>query len=83
MGNQQYTASGLNFINCQTALQIHWDWGWTIQNVIIINVQTGVTIVGGAGGVRVPHLTLYWLKLTKGVFINSLLVLAKEWVRLY
>lgn len=52
MGNQQYTSSGMYFLNCKNALQLHWDWGWTIQNVVISNAKTGVTIVGGAGGVR-------------------------------
>ena len=27
-GNQQFTATRLRFINCNTAVQIIWDWGW-------------------------------------------------------
>ncbi|KAK4441988.1 pectate lyase superfamily protein-domain-containing protein [Podospora aff. communis PSN243] len=50
MGNQQCTSSGLYFSKAETALQIHWDWGWTMQNVVIDECSTGVTIVGGAGG---------------------------------
>ncbi|CAK7221307.1 hypothetical protein SBRCBS47491_004483 [Sporothrix bragantina] len=50
MGNQQFTASGLLFYNCITGLQISWDWGWTMQNLNFVNAQTGVIIVGGAGG---------------------------------
>ncbi len=51
MGNQQYALSGLYFSNVKNALQLHWDWGWTIQNIVIDNADTGVTIVRGAGGV--------------------------------
>jgi hypothetical protein len=51
MGNQQFTASGLYFEEAETAIQIHWDWGWTMQNIVVDNCNTGLTIVGGAGGV--------------------------------
>ncbi|KAH7305819.1 pectate lyase superfamily protein-domain-containing protein, partial [Stachybotrys elegans] len=50
MGNQQFTASGLYFQDAETAIQIHWDWGWTMQNIVVVNCQTGISIVGGAGG---------------------------------
>ena len=51
MGNQQFTASGLYFEEAETAIQIHWDWGWTMQNIVVDNCKVGFTIVGGAGGV--------------------------------
>lgn len=51
MGNQQFTASGLYFQDAETAIQIHWDWGWTMQNIVVDNCETGIIIVGGAGGV--------------------------------
>ncbi|KAL9573915.1 hypothetical protein ACKAV7_001947 [Fusarium commune] len=50
MGNQQFTASGLYFEEAETAIQIHWDWGWIMQNIVVDNCKTGLTIVGGAGG---------------------------------
>lgn len=53
MGNQQYTSSGMYFSKCANALQLHWDWGWTIQNIVIDQADAGVTIVGGAGGVLI------------------------------
>ncbi|KMU92585.1 exo-beta-1,3-glucanase Exg0 [Coccidioides immitis H538.4] len=34
-GNQQFTTSHLASVNCKTALQVHWDWAWTMQDVII------------------------------------------------
>ncbi|KAL4861530.1 pectate lyase superfamily protein-domain-containing protein [Aspergillus spectabilis] len=49
-GNQQSTTSHLVFVNCNTALQIHWDWAWTMQDVVIKPCTTGITIIGGAGG---------------------------------
>jgi hypothetical protein len=51
MGNQQFTGSGLYFNDAETAIQIHWDWGWTLQDIVVDNCDTGITIVGGAGGV--------------------------------
>ncbi|KAH8753311.1 pectin lyase fold/virulence factor [Diaporthe sp. PMI_573] len=50
MGNQQFTASGLYFQAAQMAIQIHWDWGWTMQNIFIDSCDTGIAVVGGAGG---------------------------------
>ncbi|KAL6234521.1 hypothetical protein BDW75DRAFT_241027 [Aspergillus navahoensis] len=49
-GNQQFTTSHLVFVNCNTALQIHWDWAWTMQDIVIESCNTGIIIVGGAGG---------------------------------
>ncbi|KAL4769204.1 pectate lyase superfamily protein-domain-containing protein [Aspergillus nidulans var. acristatus] len=31
----QFTTSHLVFVNCNTALQIHWDWAWTMQDIVI------------------------------------------------
>ncbi|KAB8225907.1 pectin lyase-like protein [Aspergillus novoparasiticus] len=50
LGNQQFTTSHLAFVNCNSALQIHWDWAWTMHDVIIESCNQGVVIVGGAGG---------------------------------
>ena len=33
IGSQQYTARGLAFTNCVTAVEGIWDWGWTWQDV--------------------------------------------------
>ncbi|KAH7354209.1 pectate lyase superfamily protein-domain-containing protein [Plectosphaerella cucumerina] len=52
MGNQQFTASGLYFQDAKTAIQIHWDWGWTMQNILIDSCDTGIAVVGGAGGAQ-------------------------------
>jgi hypothetical protein len=58
MGNQQFTSTGLYFDSCKTAMQIHWDWGWSMQNVVIENCPTGIAIISGAGGVSVPSLAI-------------------------
>ncbi|GLA96386.1 hypothetical protein AtubIFM57143_003851 [Aspergillus tubingensis] len=49
-GNQQFTTSHLVFVNCKTALQVHWDWAWTMQDVVIESCGTGILLTGGAGG---------------------------------
>jgi hypothetical protein len=38
-------------MNCKTALQIHWDWAWTMQDVVITNCTNGIVIVGGVSSV--------------------------------
>ncbi|KAL5043632.1 pectate lyase superfamily protein-domain-containing protein [Aspergillus fruticulosus] len=39
-GNQQFTTSHLVFVNCNTALQVHWDWAWTMQDIVIESCET-------------------------------------------
>lgn len=46
-GNQQFTTSEVTFINAKNAFQVHWDWAWTMQDVIIENCVNGLVIVGG------------------------------------
>ncbi|MAD87366.1 MAG: hypothetical protein CL912_30780 [Deltaproteobacteria bacterium] len=46
-GNQQFTTSQLVFVQCATALQVHWDWAWTMQDFIIESCQRGLVVVGG------------------------------------
>lgn len=47
LGNQQFTISHFIFVNCVTALQIHWDWGFTMQDIVIENCGTGILVIGG------------------------------------
>ncbi|KAH7309114.1 LysM domain protein [Stachybotrys elegans] len=49
-GNQQFTTSHLVFSGCKTAVQVHWDWAWTMQDFIIESCTTGLVVTGGAGG---------------------------------
>lgn len=35
LGNQQFTTSKLVFVNCKTAVQVHWDWAWSMQAVYL------------------------------------------------
>jgi len=51
-GNQQFTTSHLVFVNCQTALQVHWDWAWTMQDIVIESCGEGIVIVGGVSLIR-------------------------------
>ena len=46
-GNQQFTTSQLVFMQCNTALEVHWDWAWTMQDYVVESCQNGLTIVGG------------------------------------
>ncbi|EEU38415.1 uncharacterized protein NECHADRAFT_106587 [Fusarium vanettenii 77-13-4] len=74
MGNQQFTASGLYFEEAETAIQIHWDWGWTMQNIVVDNCKIGFTIVGGAGGIGSLHMTdlrMHYVKVAVSTSIMS------------
>lgn len=52
LGNQQFTTSQLVFVNCKTAVQVHWDWAWTMQDVVIESCGSGIVVTGGAGGLE-------------------------------
>ncbi|KAH9223997.1 pectate lyase superfamily protein-domain-containing protein [Leptodontidium sp. 2 PMI_412] len=45
VGNQQFSVRNLKFSNHQTsAIQIHWDWGWTWKGVDISNCPVAITL---------------------------------------
>ncbi|GAW26432.1 putative exo-beta- -glucanase [Rosellinia necatrix] len=50
VGSQQYTAIGLKFTNCVTAVQMIWDWGFNWQR-IEINGGTVAFNISGKGGI--------------------------------
>lgn len=45
VGQQQFAANGLYFSKCQTAVQMLWDWGLSLQNLVIRDCVTGIDIV--------------------------------------
>ena len=51
VGSQQYTARGLKFTNCITAIQMIWDWGFNWQDIEINGGTVGLNI-SGKGGIR-------------------------------
>lgn len=59
LGNQQFTSSHLVFVNCKTALQIHWDWAWTMQDVVIESCGTGVVVTGGVSAHKFAPLEIF------------------------
>lgn len=42
---QQFAANGLYFSGSETAMQMLWDWGWSLQNIVISDCGTGIDIV--------------------------------------
>ncbi|KAF7173027.1 hypothetical protein CNMCM5623_005136 [Aspergillus felis] len=70
-GNQQFTTSHLVFVNCKTALQIHWDWAWTMQDVIVESCGTGLVVTGGAGGSLSTGQSLGSLVLVDAIIANT------------
>lgn len=41
LGSQQFTSRNMTFNNCQTAIYMNWNWGWTL---------TGITVNGAGQG---------------------------------
>ncbi|PYH80406.1 pectin lyase-like protein [Aspergillus uvarum CBS 121591] len=70
-GNQQFTTTHMTFLNCKTALQVHWDWAWTMQDIFIDNCTNGVVIVGGAGGPKSTGQSVGSLILVDAVITNT------------
>ncbi|OOQ88034.1 LysM domain protein [Penicillium brasilianum] len=70
-GNQQFTTSHLAFVNCNTALQVHWDWAWTMQDLIIESCTQGIVIVGGAGGAMSTGQSVGSLVLVDSMIANT------------
>lgn len=45
-GNQQFTVRNLKFENCNTAIQLLWDWGWAWKSLDISGGNVGMNLVG-------------------------------------
>lgn len=48
-GSQQFTARGVTFISCITAVQMIWDWGWNWQNITVDGSAIAFNISGYGG----------------------------------
>ncbi|KAK7959253.1 pectin lyase-like protein [Apiospora aurea] len=70
-GNQQFTTSHLTFVNCVHAVQVHWDWAWTMQDFVIESCQTGLMIVGGAEGPKSTGQGVGSLVLVDAIIANT------------
>ncbi|KAF3492429.1 LysM domain-containing protein [Arthroderma uncinatum] len=70
-GNQQFTTSHLIFVNCKTALQVHWDWAWTMHDVVIESCKTGIIVTGGAGGTGSTGQSVGSLTLVDSLIANT------------
>jgi hypothetical protein len=46
LGSQQFTTRNLTFNNCQTAVYMNWNWGWTLQ---------GLNVNGGTVGLNMSN----------------------------
>ncbi|KAK5128904.1 hypothetical protein LTR85_000237 [Meristemomyces frigidus] len=42
LGNQQFTSRNMTFNNCQTAIFMNWNWGWTLSGITVDSCTTGV-----------------------------------------
>ncbi|KAH9934709.1 glycoside hydrolase family 55 protein [Fomitopsis serialis] len=46
-GNQQFTVRNVTMNDCQTAVYMDWNWGWTFQGVTINGGQVGFDVMTG------------------------------------
>ncbi|EGX89976.1 LysM domain protein [Cordyceps militaris CM01] len=70
-GNQQFTTSHLVFVQARTAVQVHWDWAWTMHDFIIESCENGLVITGGAGGAHSTGQGVGSLLLTDTIIANT------------
>ncbi|QRV88543.1 exo-beta-1,3-glucanase [Ceratobasidium sp. AG-Ba] len=47
LGNQQFTVRNITVANAQSGIFQSWNWGWTFQDVKIINCQVGFDLLTG------------------------------------
>ncbi|KAG8736584.1 hypothetical protein FRC10_009144 [Ceratobasidium sp. 414] len=47
LGNQQFTVRNITVANAQSGIFQAWNWGWTFQDVKIINCQVGFDLLTG------------------------------------
>ncbi|KAK8080204.1 hypothetical protein PG997_008022 [Apiospora hydei] len=69
-GSQQYTARNLVFTQCNTAVEMIWDWGWVWQRITVNGGAIAFNISGGIGSVSIVDSTIRDVDV--GVLINSL-----------
>ncbi|KAM0188779.1 hypothetical protein ACHAPI_010388 [Fusarium lateritium] len=70
-GNQQFTTSHLVFVNSKTAVQVHWDWAWTMNDFVIEGCENGLVVTGGAGGEHSTGQSLGSLILSDTIIANT------------
>ncbi|KAK4545222.1 hypothetical protein LTR36_003401 [Oleoguttula mirabilis] len=42
LGNQQFTSRNMTFKNCQTAIYMNWNWGWTLSGITVDSCTNGI-----------------------------------------
>lgn len=63
-GNQQYTTRNMTFNNCNTAIFMNWNWGWTFKSVTINNCGVGLDMANDPSNQTVGSVILLDTKMT-------------------
>ncbi|KAL2802026.1 pectate lyase superfamily protein-domain-containing protein [Aspergillus granulosus] len=76
-GSQQYTARNLVFNQCNTAVQMVWDWGWNWQRITVNggSIAFNISGVGGDAGQGIGSVSIIDSTISDvevGVLTNSL-----------
>ena len=76
-GSQQYTARNLVFNQCNTAVQMVWDWGWNWQQITVNggSIAFNISGVGGDSGQGIGSVSIIDSTISDvdvGVLTNSL-----------
>lgn len=64
LGNQQFTTRNLTFNDCNTAIFVNWNWGWTFKSMQINNCQTGLNMSNSPSNQTVGAVLILDTKLT-------------------
>lgn len=64
LGNQQFTTRNMTFNNCNTAIFMNWNWGWTFKSVNINNCKVGLDMANSPANQTVGSVILLDSKIT-------------------
>ena len=58
LGNQQFTTRNLTFNDCNTAIFMNWNWGWTLKSITVNNCKVGVDMANSPANQTVGSVLL-------------------------
>ncbi|KAH8667649.1 exo-1,3-beta-D-glucanase [Tricladium varicosporioides] len=70
-GNQQFTTRNFLFLDCKTAIDMIWDWGWTWKSLWISGSDYGIKLTGTDFGGSLQVLDSLMISTTVGIYITT------------
>ncbi|EGP90179.1 uncharacterized protein MYCGRDRAFT_10638, partial [Zymoseptoria tritici IPO323] len=58
LGSQQFTTRNLEFQDCDTAIYMNWNWGWTLSNITISGSRVGIDMANSPANLTTGSIIL-------------------------